>query len=313
MQRLHELIKGGMFPNAVTMAKEMSVTDRTVKRDIEYMRDIHGAPIGYDELKHGYYYKKEFEFLPVTAISEKEMFALLVADKAIAQYRGMPFQRALQTAFAKLTGQLDNQQRYSMEHLGLALSFRPMAPEDGDLNVFQIITKGLQESRALTFNYRNLGAKNWQERRVHPYHLACIDSHWYLFAHDLKREAVRTFALTRLAKPQVAEERFVKPKSFDPDKYLAGSFAVMKGDKEQEVVIEFDGWATDLVRGRQWHSSQEWTELPEGGSRLRMRLNSLEEVERWILSWGTHAKVIGPAALAERVKKTALAVAGVYG
>jgi proteasome accessory factor B len=225
----------------------------------------------------------------------------------------MPFQKALQMAFTKLTGQLDNRQRYSLEHLGLALSFRPLAPEDSDLNVFHLLTKGLQESRVLTFNYRNLGTKHWQERRVHPYHLACIDSHWYLFAHDLNRKAVRTFALTRLAKPALTNERFVKPKSFDPDKYLAGSFAVMKGDKEHEVVIEFDAWAADLVRGRQWHSSQEWTELPEGGSRMRMRLNGLEEIERWILSWGTHAKVIGPVALAERVRKTAKAVGRLYG
>ena len=88
---------------------------------------------------------------------------------------------------------------------------------------------------------------------------------------------------------------------------------MMKGDKEEEVVIEFDAWATDLVRGRQWHSSQEWTDRPDGGSRLQMRLNSLEEIERWVLSWGTHAKVVEPATLRERVRKTASAVAGRYG
>jgi predicted DNA-binding transcriptional regulator YafY len=32
-----------------------------------------------------------------------------------------------------------------------------------------------------------------------------------------------------------------------------------------------------------------------------MRLSALEEVERWILSWGTHATVIKPEALAIRV------------
>jgi predicted DNA-binding transcriptional regulator YafY len=54
------------------------------------------------------------------------------------------------------------------------------------------------------------------------------------------------------------------------------------------------------------------TELPEGGSRLRIRLNSLEEIERWILSWGTHARVIGPAVLRERIRKMAAAVSGMY-
>ncbi|MGC3956661.1 MAG: WYL domain-containing protein, partial [Verrucomicrobiota bacterium] len=83
----------------------------------------------------------------------------------------------------------DNRERYSLENLGLALSFRPFAPEDADLNVFRVTHQGaLQERRVLKFEYRNLGTKNWQARRVHPYHMACIDSHWYLFAHDVKRE-----------------------------------------------------------------------------------------------------------------------------
>jgi proteasome accessory factor B len=86
----------------------------------------------------------------------------------------------------------------------------------------------------------------------------------------------------------------------------------MKGEKEDEVVIEFDAWATDLVRGRHWHSSQDLSDLPDGGSRLKMRLNSLEEIERWVLSWGVHARVVGPTMLRERIRKTAAVVAGRY-
>ncbi|HNW08042.1 MAG TPA: WYL domain-containing transcriptional regulator [Verrucomicrobiota bacterium] len=313
MQRIHEWIRSGKYPNSVTMARDLEVTDRTVKRDIEYMRDRHGAPIEYDELKHGYFYHGEFEFLPVAAMTEAEMFALLVADKAIAQYKGMPFQKPLRMAFQKLTGQLDDRERYSLENLGAALSFRPFAPEDADLKAFQVITKAVHERRVLQFEYRNLGKREWLKRVVHPYHLACIDSHWYLFGHDVSRDAIRTFALTRLAKPSATAERFVKPKDFDPDEYLKGSFTVMKGDKEHEVEIEFDLWGTDLVRGRQWHSSQELTDLPNGGSRLKMRLSSLEEIERWVLGWGSHAKVIGPAALRERVRTMAAKVAAIYG
>jgi proteasome accessory factor B len=291
------------------MGKDLEVTDRTVKRDIEFMRDRYGLPIGYDVQRYGYYFTEPVAQFPVAAMTEAEIFALLVADKAIAQYHGTPFQKPLRMAFKKLTAQLDGKERYSLESFGLALSFRPFGPEDADLNAFRVITKALQERRALRFEYRNHGAKKWQARHVHPYHLACIDNHWYLFAHDVSRGAIRTFALTRLAKPAATGERFMRPKEFDPDKYLQGSFTVMKGDKQQEVVIEFDAWAADLVRGRQWHSSQKLTDLPEGGSLLQMSLNSLEEIEGWVLSWGVHANVVGPAALRERVKKTAAEVA----
>jgi len=312
MRRIHEWIGRGKYPNAETMALELEVSARTVKRDIEFMRDRYGLPIAYDEKRYGYYYTKKVDQFPVAAMTEAEMFALLVADKAIAQYHGTPFQKPLRMAFLKLTGQLDGRERYSLENLGLALSFRPFAPEDADLNVFRVITRALRERRVLVFDYRKLGATKWQRRHVHPYHLACIDNHWYLFAHDLDRNAIRTFVLTRLAKPGATCERFAKPKGFDPDKYLAGCFTVMKGEEEHEVVIEFDGWGADLVRGRVWHSSQALTDRAGGGARLTMKLNGLEEIERWVLSWGAHARVVGPAALRDRVRKTASAVAGLY-
>ena len=59
----------------------------------------------------------------------------------------------------------------------------------------------------------------------------------------------------------------------------------MKGEDDYEVVIEFDTYGTDLVRSRKWHPSQEFTELPVGGSQLRMRLSSVEEIEKSVLSW----------------------------
>ena len=76
---------------------------------------------------------------------------------------------------------------------------------------------------------------------------------------------------------------------------------MFKGGEDYEVVVDFDSWAADLVRGRKWHSSQEMTELPGRQLRLRMRLDSLEEAERWVLSWGTHATVVRPQALAARL------------
>lgn len=276
---------------------------RTVKRDVEFMVERLQLPIVYDQRKYGFYYSKPVHRFPGLPVTEAEIFALLVAHKAIGQYQGTPFQKPLAMAFRKLTGQLDAKERYSLDNLAEALSFRPFAPEDTDLRWFQVITRGLQERRALGFRYKNLGAKNAQQRLVHPYHLACIENHWYLFAFDVERQAIRTFSLSRLAEPKLTPHRFVVPKDFDPDEYLRGSFSVYKGKDDYEVVIDFDAWATDLVRGRQWHASQEFTELPGGQSRIRMRLNSIEEIERWVLTWGIHATVVRPQALAQRLRK----------
>lgn len=312
MMRFHHLIKAQTFPNCTQVAKEFEVSWRTVMRDVDFMRCRLKLPIEFNSQRNGYFYTKPVEQFPQLPFTEAEVFALLVAHKAIAQYRGTPFEHPLALAFRRLTGQLDSSTKYSLGNLDEALSFRPFAPEDTDLESFEILTRAVKERRVLKFQYRNLGAEKAQTRLVHPYHLACVDNHWYLFAFDVKRDAMRTFALPRLKSPEITAARFTIPKKFNLNEYLEGSFNVFKGADDYEIVIDFDAWGADLIRGRKWHASQEITELPRRQLRLRLRLNSIEEAERWVLSWGTHATVVRPQALAHRLRDTGHALHSRY-
>jgi proteasome accessory factor B len=303
--KIDALLRAKKFPNCVQMARDFGVSVRTLKRDIQFMIERRNLPIKYDEKRWGYYYDGPVDTFPQAPMSEAEIFALLVAHKAVAQYHGTPFEKPLRMAFEKLTEKLDGKELYMLENLGEVLSFRLFAAEETDMRMFKALTRALLECRTVTFGYKNYGPKPVQQRRGNPYHLACIDNAWYLFAYDLDRKDMRTFALSRLSDPRVTDERFARPKKFSPAKDLEGSLGAMKGDRDFEVVIEFDAYGTDLVRGRRLHSSQNFTELADGRSQLKMRLSGLEEIERSVLSWGSHATVVKPKALAEGVRKTA--------
>ena len=95
----------------------------------------------------------------------------------------------------------------------------------------------------------------------------------------------------------------MRPQVLDATRVSFSLFRGKEGD-ECEVIVELDAWAADEVRGRRWHDSQEFTELPKGGLRVTMRLNGIEEVEKWVMGFGTHATVVRPKALAERLRKT---------
>ncbi len=312
MMRFHNLIKEESFPNCSKLAQEFEVTVRTVMRDLDFMRDRLNLPIEFNTQRNGFFYTEPVEQFPQVPFSEAEIFALLVAHKAVAQYRGTPFEQPLALAFKRLTGQLDSSAKYSLNNLDEALSFRPFAPEDNDLDTYEVLTRALKERRVVKFQYRNLDADKAQTRLVHPYHLACVDNHWYLFAFDVKRQAMRTFALPRLKSPEITTERFTIPKKFNLSEHLKGSLTVFKGEDDYEVVVDFDSWGADLIRGRKWHASQEITELPHRQLRLRLRLNSIEEAERWVLSWGAHATVVRPQALANRLRETAKSLQARY-
>ena len=72
---------------------------------------------------------------------------------------------------------------------------------------------------------------------------------------------------------------------------------------EYEVCIRLEGYAARVVSERQWHASQEIKLLKPDGSEIefRVKLHGLEEITRWVLSWGSKAQVMGPDALRERV------------
>lgn len=312
MLRIHERLRLGRYPNCAQLARDLEVSRRTVKRDLDFMKYRLDLPIEFDTRHNGFFYSRKVDQFPGVRITEPELFALLVAHKAVAQYHGTPFEQPLETAFRKLTAQLSPDSEYTFHNLDQGLSFPPLGPEDTDLELFQRLNRAIRDRRVLRFRYRNLGTRNAQTRRVEPYHVACIDNRWYLFAFDRTRKAMRTFALSRMQQPEVTSARFERPATFDPDQYLRGSFSVFTGEQDFEVVIEFDAWAADLLRGRRWHPSQEVTEFPGVGLRMRLRLNNIEEIERWVLSWGEHATVVRPRMLSERLARTAQTLAQRY-
>jgi len=76
------------------------------------------------------------------------------------------------------------------------------------------------------------------------------------------------------------------------------------------VVLRFDPAAADYIREKRWHPSQELRDLAGGGLELRLKLSSLGEVQRWILSWGGSAQVVAPPELVESVRAAAERMAG---
>src|SRR5215469_2419162 len=102
MHRILERIQKGDFPSRPILAQEIEVDEKTIQRDINFMRDSFRHPIEYDPKKYGYYLTGPVSSFPLVQLSQKELVAVFVAQKAIAQYAGTPFEQPLKAAFGKL-------------------------------------------------------------------------------------------------------------------------------------------------------------------------------------------------------------------
>ena len=308
MMRLHHKLIAGDFPNCRKLADELEVSTKTIQRDIDFMRDRLGLPIEYDQLHFGFVYTEPVTHFPNIEVSEGQVVALFVAQKALEQYRGTSFEKPLRTAFEKITEGLKDTIKFQWGDVDSAISFRGLGTSVADLEMFETVSRAVLDSHELDFAYKKLGGTRHEARRVQPYHLGCVENQWYLFGFDLARQQLRTFALPRMRAVKTTKMRFRRPADFSIAKHLGDSFGVFKGKARHRVRIRFDAFASQLVAERQWHPSQKINRLPGGESELTMTLGSLEEIERWVLSWGGHARVQEPVELKRMIRRAAQAM-----
>jgi proteasome accessory factor B len=277
------------------------------------MRDRLDLPIEFDFRRNGFHYTAPVENFPTVQVTEQELIALFVAEKAVAQYKGTPFEKPLHAAFQKLTEGLTGTVSFRWSELDAAISFRSIGTTVADLELFEAVSRAVLCSQELEFQYHKLAGRGHEPRRAQPYHLGCIENQWYLFAFDMDRQQMRTFALSRMKGVCVTGKKFVRPADFSVTKHLGDSFGVFNdGGKPQEIRIRFDSFAARLVRERKWHSSQKIKELEDGEIELSLKLGNLTEIQRWVLSWGEHARVIVPKNLASTIQETAKTIAALY-
>lgn len=312
MLKIHDALRGASLVNCTQLAAMLEVARKTIVRDIAFMRDQLDLPIEFDPRLNAYRYTAPVNAFPTVNVTEGELLALLVAQRALEQYRGTPFHRQLSIAFEKLSGGLRDRISFSPADELRAVSFKNIGLGKTDLVMFNQLSAAVLRQDEVTFAYRKPGARQGSLRRVQPWHLANRENLWYLIGFDTGRQALRTFALPRISEVVLTKTKFERPEDFSPEKFFANALGVLGGTGDYRVVIRFNAVAAGRVREREWHESQEQRELPDGGLELTLRLGALEEVEQWILGWGAAAEVVAPPELRERIGATVRKLSRVY-
>ncbi|MEO6335313.1 MAG: WYL domain-containing protein, partial [Verrucomicrobiota bacterium] len=302
MMKIHQAIQSGKFPNATSLAGELEVSTKSIHRDLEFMRDRMGLPLEYNKACNGYFYTEKVNAFPTLQITEGELFALLVAEKSLQQYRGTTFEKPLISAFKKMASSLPDTVSLNLAEWEQTISFRTSAEPILKLEIFDALAKATSQRHQLKLTYRKPGKKEMESRLIDPYHLANINGEWFLFAYDHARKDIRTFVPARVHALEKTGKTFSRSEKFSLEKRLRDSFGVHSADGEFDVVIRFKEQIADYIREKKWHESQQLIELKGGGVELRLKLSSLSEIERWILGWGGDAIVAQPDELVQSVK-----------
>ena len=241
------------------------------------------------------------------------MVALFVAERALRQYRGTPYEADLARAFGKIADSLPEPISLDLSKLERMHSFHTSAVTLHDLERFQQLAAAVLRHRRLRLTYWTASRDEVTQREVDPYHLANIDGDWFLVAFCHLREEVRMFAPARIRQLEETGAAFEPPAEFSIAQFLDGTFRVVRESAEarHHVRLRFNRHAARWVREKVWHATQSLTET-EDGLELTMCVSSLIEVRRWVLSFGADCEVLAPDELRQAVGDEATRLSGLY-
>lgn len=305
--RLVARIREGGWPCTEVLAAGLEVSRETVQRDLRLMRE-RGMPLAYDARRHGYHFTGAVEGGGALQLTEGELLALFLAGKALDPLLGTRLHKTLAETLGKIAKACPEGVSVRWEDLDGAFSVKAAGVVAADVATFGKLVNAVIGRREVAFDYESLKRRGKERRRVLPYHVGQFSNGWYLFGKDLgRRGEMRQFALQRMGGLKVLRTQFQREAGFDVREFLSSGFGVWSypaGTERHGVRIRFTGWAARVVAERQWHPTQRIHKTQEDGSEVEFcaELAGLEEITRWVLSHGRHARVLGPPELKRRVQ-----------
>jgi predicted DNA-binding transcriptional regulator YafY len=296
-------LRTNSWPNARTLGEKLEVHPRTIRRDIDYLRDQLHAPIAFDSKRNGYHYTEPTFRLPFLNLTEGELVALFLAEQILQQYRETPYGPDLARVFSKITAALNDPITVDARLLSESISFRVPAPALFDASILRTLIDATIHRRRVTIDYWTASRNTQSRRQVDPYHLTAIEGQFYMIGYCHSRRGVRTFVPARIRAIELRDESFTVPASFRIDDFLAGSLGVFGGDEGDPVCVRlrFTGMAARYVPERQWHRDQVIEKCQNGDVLLTVEVTHLREVERLVLTWSPYCEALDPPELRKRV------------
>ncbi|MGB9739951.1 MAG: WYL domain-containing protein [Chloroflexus aggregans] len=293
------MIRSGRYPSVADFCQRFEVSERAIYQDLAYLRERINAPLAYSRQHRGYYYRNPTWVLPAFQIGEGELLSFLLSIELSQRYLGTVFVAPLRN----LLNQLQNYQiSINPNDFLTHLTFQPGAVAPVDPALLHDVNVCIREQYPLAITYFTASRREYRDRVIEPYHLYFARGDLYVIAYDHLRREFRQFALCRIKRWQVqSQQRFQRDPTFDAAAYLRHAFVSEVGGRPVTVAVAFDRDQAPYIRERQWHPTQRIEELPDGGLILRFESGALGEIKRWVLGYGSQARVLAPPELVQMV------------
>jgi predicted DNA-binding transcriptional regulator YafY len=275
----------------------LGVSERTVRYDLEFLRDRYGAPIDYDT-KRGFYYTDSNWRLPSIPLTQGELFALTLGARMLETYAGSAYRSVLRSAIQQLAQRLPEQTWLDLHSLAEdRIALNTGAEIQLDEAIWQQVEEACRNRHRIWIRYFVPDRNEVSERECDPYLIYLCRGNPYLIGYCQLRHAIRWFRIDRIQSIKILDSTFEIEQNFDRNHYFDKIFQFEVGGEPQSVVIWFHSKVAALIRERVWHQSQQIENHGDGSLTLRLTVSGMNDIKRWVLGYGSAARVLAPPQL----------------
>ena len=292
------------------LADRLEVSLRTVRRDVERLRDL-GYPVDSLTGPAGGYRLRSGAAMPPLLLDDDEAIAIAVGLRTAARASVTGIEEASLRALVKLEQVLPAHLRRRVSALGAVSVGLGEGGPTVDPQHLTVLATACRDSERVRFAYRDRDAAETR-REVEPHSLVNLGRRWYLLAWDRRREDWRTFRVDRLARPSTTGVRFEprEPPARDPAVYVAESISSAVHRHEARLTVHLP--AAEL-RKRVPARAGTIEPIDEGSCELRTSDYDLDWLALRIAMLDAELEVHEPPELVDHLRRLASRVARAVG
>jgi predicted DNA-binding transcriptional regulator YafY len=313
MPRSHEVVRQWQILRSLAasrlgiavpdLAQEHGVTSRTVRRDLSALGRA-GFPLYQERGSRSLLWKLDPCALKGldTGFSLMELCALYFSRATLECLSWAPFHDELARAFARFERSLTPAMRDFLDRIpGVVGAKQPpggkrVSPAHRE-RVAQLLQATL-ERRMVRVQYHSLSSGRVKDYELAPQRVVAAEGGLYLRAHVPEYGELRTFAVERIERLALRDERSGTWTGADAFEHSLGAYS----GRPEHVRMVVEPELAAYVAEREWHPSQRLHPLQGGGIVLEMQVSIDVALRRWILGLGSRACVLAPARLAEEIR-----------
>lgn len=237
--QLLALLQTERFWPGAELAARLAVTERTVRRDLDRLREL-GYPVDSLTGRYGGYRLAAGAHTPPLILDDQEAVAVAIGLRYAAEAAVGGIEETSLRALTKIETLLPHRLRRRVSALHASVTPLRRHVDDGLIHpeALSVLAAACRDHEHVRFAYRRDDGES-SARHVEPHRLVTAGRRWYLLAWDVRRDDWRTFRLDRIRDPQAVRSRFA-PRDIptgDPAEFVARSLGSPPRRQEARVVI----------------------------------------------------------------------------